>query len=221
MPRQPALSSSRSERGQNFEAFSGTGFALGSGASGRNPRKTSKPTATVTSEIQIAQLDNRARTEITRAVSPIDRLDDRNLHQIGPSGDNYIQNYNVNRATGGLDNNVSGSVVIPRNRHVSRSGDGTDNVGNRLVGLGDSDMVGSLGYSGIENEDQIFQEVSTIMTLCFWTDRSRQTVPDQTAPRGAPISLGSSLIRVFAVCYSISIILTKYPKVWPLCLNFR
>ena len=31
----------------------------------------------------------------------------------------------------------------------------------------------------------------------------------------------SSLIRVFTVCYSICIFLTKYPKVWPLCLRFR
>ena len=31
----------------------------------------------------------------------------------------------------------------------------------------------------------------------------------------------SSLIRVFTVYYSICIFLTKYPKVWPLCLNFK
>ena len=44
-----------------------------------------------------------------------------------------------------------------------------------------------------------------------WTNSAD---PDQTAPR-------SSLIRVFTVCYSIGIFLTKYPKVLPLCLNFR
>ena len=46
--------------------------------------------------------------------------------------------------------------------------------------------------------------------LSIRTDMSGQTVQTQR----------SSLIRVFTVCYSICIILTKYPKVWPLCLNF-
>ena len=168
LSRQPAQSSSRSERGLNFQAFSGTGFSLGSGASGLNPRKTSKPTATVTSEKQIPLLDNRARGEIARTVLPIDGLEGRNVHQIGQSGDNFRQNYNINCAIDRDDNNVSGYVEIPRNRHVSRSGDGTDNVGNRLLASGDNDRVGSLGYSGIDNGDfadpqnekQIFQEVS-------------------------------------------------------------
>ena len=49
------------------------------------------------------------------------------------------------------------------------------------------------------------------MILIFRTDRSGQTVQTQR----------SSLIRVFTVCYSICIFLAEYPKVWPLCLNFR
>ena len=40
--------------------------------------------------------------------------------------------------------------------------------------------------------------------------------PDQTAPKGAVC-----VISVFTVCYSIHIFLMKYPRVWPLCLNFR
>ena len=49
------------------------------------------------------------------------------------------------------------------------------------------------------------------MILIFRTDKSRQTVETQ-------IRL---LLRVFTVCYSIYIFLTKYLKVWPLFLNFR
>ena len=54
------------------------------------------------------------------------------------------------------------------------------------------------------------------MTLNFRTDRSGQTVQTQIR-----LLLRSSLIRAFTVCYSLCTILTKYPKVWPLCLNFR
>ena len=52
-------------------------------------------------------------------------------------------------------------------------------------------------------------EKNQIMILSFRTDGSGLTVQR------------SSLIRVFTVCYSICIFLTKYAKVWPLCLNFR
>ena len=42
----------------------------------------------------------------------------------------------------------------------------------------------------------------------------------QCRPR-SDCSKRSSVIRVFTVCYSICIILIKYPKLCPLCLNFR
>ena len=45
------------------------------------------------------------------------------------------------------------------------------------------------------------------MILSFGTDKSGQTVQTQ--------------ISVFTVCYSICSVLTKYPKVCPLFLNFR
>ena len=35
------------------------------------------------------------------------------------------------------------------------------------------------------------------------------------------LCIWASLIRVFIVCYSFCTILTKLPKVWPFCLNFR
>ena len=53
----------------------------------------------------------------------------------------------------------------------------------------------------------------TVMILIFRTDRIGQTVQNQTRL--------SSLIRVFTVCYSICVFLTKYATVWPFCLNFR
>ena len=56
-----------------------------------------------------------------------------------------------------------------------------------------------------------------IMTLSFRTDRFGQTVQTQTRL----LLSRSSLIRVFTVCYSIGMFLTKYPKVWAFCLNFR
>ena len=45
----------------------------------------------------------------------------------------------------------------------------------------------------------------TVMIRSFRTNRPWQTVQ----------------IQIFTVCYSISIFLTKYSTVWPLCLNFR
>ena len=56
----------------------------------------------------------------------------------------------------------------------------------------------------------------TVMTLSFWTDG----LGKQCRPR-SDRSSRSSLIRVFTVCYSICIFLSKFPKVWPLCFNFR
>ena len=58
--------------------------------------------------------------------------------------------------------------------------------------------------------------VISVMILDNRTDRSGQTVQTQIR-----LLLRSSLIRVFTVCYSICIFLTKYLQVWPLCLNFR
>ena len=50
-----------------------------------------------------------------------------------------------------------------------------------------------------------------VMILSFRTCRSWQTVQTQTRTGSSP----------FTVCYSICIFLTKYPKVWSLCLNLR
>ena len=46
------------------------------------------------------------------------------------------------------------------------------------------------------------------MILSFRTNGSEQTVQTQHSP-----------IRVFTVCYSICIFLTKYPKDWPIYLS--
>ena len=58
----------------------------------------------------------------------------------------------------------------------------------------------------------IWSTVYTVMTLSFWTDRSRQTVQNQ---------IRLLLDQVFTVCYSIGIFMTIYPKVWAFCWNFR
>ena len=180
LSRQPALSSSRSEMGQSFKAFSGQGFALGSGSSGNTPNRARKPTATITSERQIQQLDSSASNDSSRIVLPVDRLDERNVHQIGPSGDSSRQNYGIDSAIDRHGINSPGNIGIPRigsrseSHNVSWSGDGTDNVGNRPLGFGDSDMVASLGSRGIgtgdfvdpQNEDLIFQEVSRNFRIC-------------------------------------------------------
>ena len=52
----------------------------------------------------------------------------------------------------------------------------------------------------------------TLMILSFRTDRSGQTVQTQ---------IRLLLERVFTVCYSICIFLSKYPMICLLCLNFR
>ena len=54
---------------------------------------------------------------------------------------------------------------------------------------------------------RVLGEVTTVMILSFQTDSSRQTVHTE--------------IKVFTVCYSICIFLTKYCKVCSLCSNFR
>ena len=58
--------------------------------------------------------------------------------------------------------------------------------------------------------DVILKFDVNVTILSFRTHRSGQTVQTQ-----------SSLIRIFTVCFSICIILMKYSKLLPLCLNFR
>ena len=167
LARQPAQSRSRLEMEQNFKAFSGTGFTLGTGPSGRTPHSNSRATATVTGENQVLQPDSSAHSN--RTMLPLDRFEERNSYQMGPFGDSLKRSYNVDSAieVSGKDN--LRSVGNPRNRSVSMLDDGrTDDIGNRPLRSGDGGGVESLVSSGLDkedfadsqNEDQIFQEVS-------------------------------------------------------------
>ena len=56
----------------------------------------------------------------------------------------------------------------------------------------------------------------TVMIQSFQTDRVGQTVQTQIR-----LLLEEQSDQGLHFCYSICIVLTKYPKVWPVCLNFR
>ena len=61
-----------------------------------------------------------------------------------------------------------------------------------------------------------YNNVNTVMSLSFRTDRSGQIMQIQT-----DCSIRSSLIRAFTICYSSYIFLIKCPTVWLPCLNLR
>ena len=72
-------------------------------------------------------------------------------------------------------------------------------------------------YDFMENwQNHVLQLTNTVTTLSFRKDGSRQTVQTQIR-----LPLEEQSIQGLQVCYSICIILTKYPKVLSLCLNFR
>ena len=58
--------------------------------------------------------------------------------------------------------------------------------------------------------------LGTIMIQIFWTNRPGQRVQAQIR-----LLIEEQSYQGLTVCYSIYIFLTKYPKDWPFCLNFR
>lgn len=91
---------SRTESGETFKAFSGTGFTLGSGTTLRGDRR---PTATVTSEDQIKSSDDSVAG---KPWMPFSKSKIRN-QQPGPYSDTGERNYN------NVSDDVLGIVRMP------------------------------------------------------------------------------------------------------------
>ena len=79
------------------------------------------------------------------------------------------------------------------------------------------------GICVIENSKLLRQVKSKISSIGLSIYRNDPMFSDTwvCAISADPDQTRSSLISVSTVCFSICIFLTKYPKVWPLFLNFR
>ena len=73
-------------------------------------------------------------------------------------------------------------------------------------------------YFGLQYTDHHNVSVSTVMVIIFRTDRSGQTVQTQIR---LLLEDTSDHHQGIHICYSICLVLMKYPKVWHYCLNFR